>query len=114
MQIFKVDEVKKCRSQEMSSSFKYSPASLIKPPWHKATTKKKSARYEAAGPPDYQGVPVAEVYREGMVACEVRSGRAGYHFPITCHNFNHVNGYNIPTIQLSSYVMTELYSITYL
>jgi len=73
-----------------------------------------SARYEAAGPPDYQGVPVAEVYREGMVACEVRSGRAGYHFPITCHNFNHVNGYNIPTIQLSSYVMIELYSITYL
>jgi hypothetical protein len=69
-------------------------------------------RFEAAGPPDYQRVPVAEVYREGMVACEVRGVMAGYHFPIICHHFNHVNGYNIPTIQLSSYVMIELYSIT--
>ena len=71
-------------------------------------------RFEAAGPPDYQRVPVAEVYREGVVACEVRGGRAGYRFPIICQNFNHLNGYKIHTVQISSYVMIELYSITYL
>jgi hypothetical protein len=69
-------------------------------------------RFEAAGPPDYQRVPVAEAYREGMVACEVRGGRAGYHFPIICQNFNHTNGYKIYTIQISSFVMIELYSIS--
>ena len=60
------------------------------------------------GPPDYQRVPVTEVYREGMVAWEVRGGRAGTHFSIICRNLNHVNGYKIRTIQLSSYLMIEL------
>ena len=57
---------------------------------------------------DYQRVLVTEVYREGMVAYEVRDGRAGSHFPIICRNLNHVNGYKIRTIQLSSYLMIEL------
>ena len=58
--------------------------------------------------PDYQRVPVTEVYREGMVAYEVPEGRAGSHFSIICHNVNYVNGYKISMIQLSSYLMIEL------